>query len=270
MRCPQCGGYSFDSEDRCLNCGYKMSFDAKPPSWWGSPGRRKHSIPKTNTKADATLQSAKLGVCPRCYQRSLFHNDRDSLYECLNKKCKAKGKSLEDLEPKSRPRVKNVSETAQLTQRVIPVAGNLPRAMNVFDTWLQYNFGRLSRRWKWHRPRRLKVTRRGLSTFWGLFKKSFISLSLIAVTIIIFATVSLVVSGSVGIMSGTVIASLALVLGVWCSNSLSLRYLSFGRFFMIVLISVIFIMASTAYLDIRSFSDVGESIIGALSISTGK
>lgn len=35
MRCPKCGGYSFDSDDRCLNCGYTPPAP-KPPAWWGS------------------------------------------------------------------------------------------------------------------------------------------------------------------------------------------------------------------------------------------
>jgi len=270
MRCPQCGGYSFDSEDRCLNCGYKISFDAKPPPWWGLSGLRKASTTERPTKDATDLRPPKLRVCPRCHERSLFYNDKESMYECLNKRCKAKSKSLEELEPKSQPRAKTMPEMAKPTQRVLPQTSGLSMATDALDTWLRSNVGRLSRWWRWHKPHKLRITRRGLSTFWGLFKKSLVSLFLIVATTIIFAAVSLIISGGVGIMSGATIATLGLVLGVWCSNSLSLRHVSFGRFFMIVVISVIFIMASTAYLDIRSFSDVRESIIGALSISAGK
>ena len=35
QRCPKCGGYSYDSNDNCINCGYTIP-TAKPPAWWGS------------------------------------------------------------------------------------------------------------------------------------------------------------------------------------------------------------------------------------------
>lgn len=268
MRCPQCGGYSFDSEDRCLNCGYKISFNAKPPSWWSSPGQRKRvSTNETPGKGAVDLQPPKLGICPRCHERSLFHNDRDGVYECLNRRCKAKAKSLEDLQPKPQLKTKNVPQMAKPTQRVFPKTGSSSIATGVFDTWLRSNAGRLLRRWKWHRPHRLKVTRRGLSTFWGLFKKTVISVSLLTVTAVIISSVSLIISGTIGIAGGVIIAGLGLVLSIWCTNSVSFRRVSFSRFFMIVVISVIFIMAATAYLDIKSLNDVRDSIVGALSIA---
>lgn len=165
-------------------------------------------------KGTVDLNPPKPGIYPRCHERSLFYNDREGAYECLNKQCKAESQSLGGLEPKSQPRAKNISVTAKPTQRVLPKTSSLSMATNVLDAWLQSNVGRLSRWWRWYKPRRAKVTKRGLSTFWGLFKKSLIISSLIVVTTIIFAAVSLTISGGIGIMSGAIIAALALVLGV--------------------------------------------------------
>jgi hypothetical protein len=144
------------------------------------------------------------------------------------------------------------------------------KSNNVINIWLRSIVGRLLSWWNWHKPRRVRITKRGLSSFWGLFKKTLVFLSLLGVTTVIILAVSLIISGGIPIASGVIIAALGLVLGIWCSNSLSLHRVSFARFFMIAVISAIFIMASTAYLDIRSFGDVRESVAGALSITKQK
>jgi hypothetical protein len=39
-----------------------------------------------------------VSVCPRCGKKSLFFNGRDGIYECLNLSCKAKGRTLGEVE----------------------------------------------------------------------------------------------------------------------------------------------------------------------------
>lgn len=108
MRCPECGGYSFDSDDRCLNCGHTISFKPKPPPWWGTKDWFKPTRELPSEKETSNLPSTKVIICPRCNERSLFYNKKDGLYECLNKKCKAKGKSLDDISRKSQAPVQQV------------------------------------------------------------------------------------------------------------------------------------------------------------------
>ena len=87
MRCPQCGGYEFDRDEKCLHCGYSPSATpkfslGKVDIWKLAEGlkakeetKRRNSIPK-------------LSSCPHCKERSLFYNLLDDRFECLNHKCK--------------------------------------------------------------------------------------------------------------------------------------------------------------------------------------
>jgi hypothetical protein len=215
-------------------------------------------------------------MCPRCHERSLFYNDRDGIYECLNKQCRARGKSLSDIEPKSQvPLEKGPAIAPTLPYTEVPpptpsATATPPISTNVINIWLRSKVRRLLSRWGWHKPRRVRITKRGISTFWGLLKKTIIFFSLLMVTTIIVSSVSLVISGTITPVSGVIISALGLILGIWCSNSISFHRVSFARFFMIAVISAISIMASTAYLDIRSFGDVRESVAGALSITKQK
>lgn len=92
MRCPNCGGYSFDSDDRCRGCGYSAPKPKAPP-WWGMPSRPRQpepanegpNVPKPpapGTKSEPLLR------CPECGDPSLWWNGQNRLFECLNLKCK--------------------------------------------------------------------------------------------------------------------------------------------------------------------------------------
>lgn len=273
MRCPKCGGYSFDSDDRCLNCGYVISSKVKPPSWWGSRALRKSTTTSVPKNEAAIVHPPKLSICPNCQELSLFYNERDKMYECLNKKCRARGSSMDQIEPVQQTRRQRIPEKRAPSShegKSQALVGSkrvaVTTSTNVVSIWLESVSSKLSAWWRLHKPRRFRITKRGLSTSWGMFKKCSILASLLVVTTIIFAAVSLVMTEAISITSGVIIGSLGLALGLWCSNSLSLHKVGFARFFMIVVISVIFIMVSTAYLDIRSFTDVRDSIVGALSI----
>jgi hypothetical protein len=100
MRCPMCGGYSFDSDERCLtpNCGYIVRIDMRPPSWWDSKDWAKppKSQPMVRRGQQINKYQPKLNVCPHCNKQSRFYNDQDGTYECLNLNCKAHRKSVSD------------------------------------------------------------------------------------------------------------------------------------------------------------------------------
>jgi ribosomal protein L37E len=81
MRCPSCGGYSFDSNGKCKFCGFNTGIyeginahaDPDRPPWFGSEGLK----PKN-----------KLARCNKCGELSFFWNWKESQWECLNLKCK--------------------------------------------------------------------------------------------------------------------------------------------------------------------------------------
>jgi hypothetical protein len=99
MRCPKCGGYSFDSEGRCLGpkCGHVIS-TGKPPSWWGGKDFSVHRrSPKDRGKGNkeghpnhdrGDVSPPELKDCPYCKHKSLFWNKYILTYECLDLSCK--------------------------------------------------------------------------------------------------------------------------------------------------------------------------------------
>jgi ribosomal protein L37E len=90
MRCPECGGYSFDDKGVCSICGYNM---------YPTPSRKDLGMvdiyklaegleKKTEIEKPAELKKdSKLETCPRCGQQSLMYNKFAKKMECLNKYC---------------------------------------------------------------------------------------------------------------------------------------------------------------------------------------
>lgn len=92
MRCPKCGGCSFDSQGICLYCGNNM----QPSQPRRDAGLGKVDIFKLaeglaeKEKGGTPLtekRENKLEICPECLEQSLWYNQRDKKYECMNKKC---------------------------------------------------------------------------------------------------------------------------------------------------------------------------------------
>lgn len=90
-RCPKCGGYIYDSEHRCLNCGHIES----PPSKDDAQSTRVDSgkIDTGDTKPASVNESdpypqAGLLICPQCRQKALFWNRHTQTYKCVNPNCK--------------------------------------------------------------------------------------------------------------------------------------------------------------------------------------
>ena len=90
MRCPKCGGYRFNSDDICLDCGYSIPI-TKPPAWWGAKDFQSPASSNIiNGKDDESSSNTSpiLEICPRCNKKSFFWNEHSQLYECLNLECK--------------------------------------------------------------------------------------------------------------------------------------------------------------------------------------
>lgn len=80
MRCPKCGGYSFNNDDQCMNCkcGYVIPPPKRPLGWESKDYKASSSSYGINGK------SAELVDCPNCQEKALFWNKYYQLYECLS------------------------------------------------------------------------------------------------------------------------------------------------------------------------------------------
>lgn len=71
-------------------------------------------------------------ICPRCNKKSLFYNGRDRIYECLNLRCKASGRTLYELRGHGSGIYMTTEETnraaawATETQRKVSYRKNIP------------------------------------------------------------------------------------------------------------------------------------------------
>lgn len=105
--------------------------------------------------------------------------------------------------------------------------------------------------------------------FLGL-KKFLVLLAALLVTVIVLTAVSSVISGE-GFTSAIVILILTgLGIIAWGLKSLSHYTISFARTFMILLLSVIFIAFSVAYLEVKSPEDIQDRIMNMFSTDTGQ
>lgn len=113
-----------------------------------------------------------------------------------------------------------------------------------------------------------RAAKRTLIAFWKYIKKVLILLTVIATAAIIVSAVCLFISGEIKLSIAIFISIIGLIILGWGLNSLSKYRLSFARTFMILLISGLFIVASSVYLNVKSPADVKESVIKALSTET--
>jgi hypothetical protein len=89
--CPECGGYTYDSDHKCLNCGYiepstRRDDDKYKPEDSGEIDARDKETTSTN-QSDPDPQAGLL-VCPKCRQTALFWNRHAQIYKCVNPYCK--------------------------------------------------------------------------------------------------------------------------------------------------------------------------------------
>jgi len=117
---------------------------------------------------------------------------------------------------------------------------------------------------------RLRNLGKSLSAFWRILKKIVILILVLVTTAIVVSAVCLFIRGEIKLSSTIIIAVVGLVILVWGLSSLSKYRPGFTRTFMFLLISALFIIASSVYLDVKSPADVKNSIIGALSTESEK
>jgi len=108
----------------------------------------------------------------------------------------------------------------------------------------------------------------------GWFKRNvgkfFILVVVLATIAIILSAVGLSISGTVSLAAGIVICLVGLGILLWSLTTLSKRRSRLARVIMVLVISLIFIMFSSAYLDLRSPQDVRDSIFSAFSTQQGE
>lgn len=99
LRCPNCGGYTYDSQNGCSrpDCGHKPS-TPRPPAWWGTPHFSKHgagSREQEGNRGDSASTHRQTGAttfiqvheCPECRHQSLFWRKTERRYHCVNSEC---------------------------------------------------------------------------------------------------------------------------------------------------------------------------------------
>ncbi len=99
--------------------------------------------------------------------------------------------------------------------------------------------------------------------------KILISLTVIATIVVTLSTVCLFISGTIPLLVSIIISFLGLGILVWSLGTLSKRRPGLVRVVMVLLMSIIFLVFSLAYLDIRSFTDVKNSIGSAFTLERG-
>ncbi|MDD5700741.1 MAG: transglutaminase domain-containing protein [Dehalococcoidales bacterium] len=57
-----------------------------------------------------------LDVCPKCYAKSVWYNNREKTYECLNPKCKIKGRSLDEIRHIAYDRYSSPEDTSKASE----------------------------------------------------------------------------------------------------------------------------------------------------------
>jgi len=86
----------------------------------------------------------------------------------------------------------------------------------------------------------------------------------LAATAIVVAVVCRIITGDAKLFVGIVLAIVGIGLLAWGVKSVTLRRLSFARTFMLVLILGLFVLASSAYVDVRSPVDIKDTVVAAL------
>jgi len=94
--------------------------------------------------------------------------------------------------------------------------------------------------------------------------------AVLATIAIILSAVSLSISGAVTLAAGIIICLVGLGMLLWSVRTLSRRRPRLARIVMVLVISLIFVMFSSAYLDLRSLQAVRDSITSAFSTQQGE
>lgn len=122
--------------------------------------------------------------------------------------------------------------------------------------------------------RRLKTYRKGsrrkqaVGRFWRTLPKALILVFVLAVAAIVVVTVCQFITGDLNLLSVALFSASGLAMAIWGLRTMSRYRVSFTRFFIVLLVSFIFVMVSIVYLGIRSPVDVKDNVIRALATET--
>lgn len=130
--------------------------------------------------------------------------------------------------------------------------------------------GRYQRRQLYHTPRVIVLTKQKIVWVRRNPGRILILLAVLATIAVILSAVGLSISGDVSLPAGIVISLVGLVILLWSLRTLSKRRPRLPTLVMVLLISLIFFMFSSAYLDIRSFTDLKNSIAGGFTTEEGE
>lgn len=118
-----------------------------------------------------------------------------------------------------------------------------------------------------YQPKSYKAATRSLLTGLG---KTLIFFLIITIAVLIVASVCMFISTAIKGWALAAILVFGAIFLAFCLQSFAHRRLTFARFFLVSLFSLIFIMLASAYLDIRTFGDVKNYISAAFSQPKGQ
>lgn len=136
-----------------------------------------------------------------------------------------------------------------------PTTSRHERKLHYYRNRITYWFKRKLRKTRWHNRNLAKIL---------------ILLAVLATIAVVLSAVGLSISGDVSLVAGIVISVVGLAILLWSLKTLSKYRPRLTSTVMVLFISLIFIMFSSAYLDIRSFNDVWKSISGAFTTEEGE
>jgi ribosomal protein L37AE/L43A len=131
---------------------------------------------------------------------------------------------------------------------------------------------RIARYSRWLKRKANSLKRTIRKTFWSGRKltKLIIFFAVLANITALFCAVGLTISGDVSLTAGIIISVIGLVVLLLSLKAVSKYQPRITGTVMILVISAIYIVFSFAYLDIRSFTDIKESIMGAFNTEEGE
>ena len=101
-------------------------------------------------------------------------------------------------------------------------------------------------------------------------KRLLILLAIISIALLTVTAVAQMVSGDVELNKGIVFTVIGIFVLSWIISSSSKRRISFTRLYLALLFSGLFVLVSSAYLDINSVSDIKSSFSRALTTEKGE
>jgi len=97
-----------------------------------------------------------------------------------------------------------------------------------------------------------------------------ILLAVISIALLTVTAVAQMISGDVELSKGIIFTVVGIVVLSWVITTLSKRRISFTRLYLALLFSGLFVLVSSAYLDVNSLSDIKNSLNRALTTEKGE